>query len=173
LFDYNADGDFINTFKLRDGAGAGLWSCTFPFEDSVLIKTNFYLDSIRGLKSVPVASMQAFESALAQKALARLTYCHQSLLSAVNEMKANDLEVYPNPLTHGPLNLHFSLKTAAFVQLQLYDEQGRRVLSLDKGKLNAGMHQVQIQSDNFKVAGMYMLFIRKGNDVSFVKVIAK
>ncbi len=173
LFSYNADGDFINTFKLRDGAGAGLWSCTFPFEDSVLMKTTSYLDSIRGLKSLPVASMHSFESELAKQALARLNYCHQSLLSTVNDLKTNDLEVYPNPLINRPLNIRYSLTTPAFVRLELYDEQGRKIFSLEKGKQNSGMHQVQIEAGQLKASGMYLLLIRKGNDVSRVKVLAK
>ncbi len=173
LFDYNADGDFINTFKLKDGNGAGLWSCTFPFEDSVLVTTASFLDSLRTLDHLPVVSMRSLEDDLAKNALARLKHCRISLLSGVSKIKTDSIKVYPNPLGKGPLNIDYFLATPAFVKITLYSVQGKQIMLPVDEKQTAGLHTIQIPSDKFQTAGIYLLSIRKNDNVVVVKLFSK
>ena len=39
LFDYSVDSNYVDSYKLRNSNGEGLWSCTFPLEDFVFSET--------------------------------------------------------------------------------------------------------------------------------------
>ena len=174
LFDYSSDEHFINTFKLRDGAGAGLWSCTFPFEDSVLRMTGSFLDSLRGMKTLPVSALKDFENRWARQALARLKYCRQSLLASVKTLNVNDMEVFPNPVENQEIfSIHYVLQVPSYVQVELYDEQGREVLFMDKGRQKAGEHQLQVDAGQLNPSAIYLLLLRTNHDVNSVKVVTK
>jgi len=173
LFDFASDDEYINSYKLRDGNGAGLWSCTFPFEDSILVTTKTFMDSLRALTILPKNVMSSKEKELAQRALSRLNYCRQSLLSGVPENKAGLIAIYPNPIQSGPLNIRYTLKKNTFVKIELCSMQGRVLMIPVNEAQSPGPHAYQIPKEIFQNKGVYLLVFQQDNIIKTLKIIVR
>ena len=90
LFDLPDNVDYLDSYKLRDECGNGLWSLTFPAEDSILNATSSLLEQWRG-EPPSAKRMLGAENALASSALAQLTRAHAHLLCRVPFDVANDV----------------------------------------------------------------------------------
>jgi len=147
LFDYADNSNYIDSYKLLDGAGGGIWTITFPAEDSVFRGTEELLAQWRQTLP-PVADILAAESGYAGYALAVLDSAYRDIttgltqngapaLAASCELKQN----YPNPFNMST-KIEFVLETTARISLAVYDVTGRRVQVLADGVYSAGPHQV-------------------------------
>jgi len=98
LFDYSLHGGFIDSYKLSNGTGKGLWTCLFPLEDQLFDQTAQYLDSLRGSGTLPALSMIAKEADNARYVSEQLQNCRNSIALSVDELASHDhLIIYPNP----------------------------------------------------------------------------
>ncbi len=173
LFSFPGNNTYINSFKLRDGKGGGLWSRTFPLEDSILLNTATFLDSLRSLPSLPLAAIAAKENNLAYNTLNRLKSFRQSLIDNVPEQLATHrkIQVYPNPLLHKPLQVHYWLTKKIRVKIELFSTLGQRLKLINNGFQNAGPHQIQIPTNYFNSHGIYWLVLILGQRKYSLKVI--
>ncbi len=68
--------------------------------------------------------------------------------------------IHPNP-ARGVARLNFILPIAAHVELVLYDLQGRRLLLLQDGLMEAGEHRLDVSRGRL-VAGVYQCSLKAG-----------
>lgn len=80
LFDYQENENYIDTYKLRDEDGNGLWATTFPAEDSILTAAENKLQQWR-TGSFSIKEMLATESEFAQYAYSKLRSAHDQFLT--------------------------------------------------------------------------------------------
>ena len=171
LFDFSGGSEYINSFKLRDGKGAGLWTCTFPFEDSVLQVTGKFMDSVRALQTVPVSALKKKEQELATAALKRIKHCKQSLLSGERNLvsaSAVGLSVSPNPASDF-LKIRYKLTTSEKVDIVLFTQSGKRIMRFSKLQ-SGGQHVVSWKISRFQ-PGIYFLRFRHGTKIKTEKII--
>jgi len=78
--------------------------------------------------------------------------------------------VFPNPVSDF-LYLNFRLEEPTDVVYNIYDLQGRVVVSLQRGKLNAGMvmDKIDLKQENLS-AGLYILEIQAGQNTSKLRL---
>ncbi len=157
LFDFSGGSEYINSFKLRDGKGAGLWSCTFPFEDSLLRIASRFVDSLRILKTVPVALLQKKEADLAASALNHLKHCRLSLLSGVEKHNPEPrITLFLHPASH-TLDIRYTLAQSQRVRIELFSLDGRRVALFYNGIQHGGRHLLHRQLPEHCAPGIYLL----------------
>jgi Secretion system C-terminal sorting domain len=72
-----------------------------------------------------------------------------------------DLSVYPNPATQS-VHAEFGLPADSYVQLDLYDAAGRKVMSSIEGEFSAGPNVVSIDVSNL-ASGVYNIILTSGN----------
>ncbi len=172
LFDFPGGDEYINSFKLLNGKGGGLWTCTFPFEDSVLSSTFQFMDSLQALDVLPVDFMKKKEGKLAALVLAKLKHCRLSLLSGIGENQAPQaISVYPNPLKTGTLHIYYSISKSEYVKIDLYSVDGQKVKQIVNKAQKRGSYFYQIPAGNFHSPGIYFLVIRQGARTETVKVL--
>ncbi|HPS17182.1 MAG TPA: T9SS type A sorting domain-containing protein [Bacteroidales bacterium] len=153
LFDYSSNDNYIDTYKLRDSVGGGLWHCIFPLEDNIFSETENFLDSLRLLSSLPVNLMLNKESALASYALNELNNCFSSL-SAVNNIR-NDIasiQLYPNPAKDF---IFIDIKNSAEIKnysVRIINNIGSLVY---ENKFSQA--EIKINTDHFGKTGMYLI----------------
>jgi hypothetical protein len=141
LFDYAPDGEYINSFKLLDGSGKGLWPCLFNLEDSVLNNTEAYLDSIRFSSTLPVNHMIAKESAIAEKVLASLGHCMNKLTTSVEFDKViGHIKIYPNPAME---KIYFNNPGEDELIITIFNPAGIEVLN--NRLIGTGLHEFDIK----------------------------
>ena len=138
LFNYSANGDYINSHKLRDSIGGGLWPCTFPLEDYIFSESQHYIDSLRLLTSLPVNSMINKEATNASYVLSQLKNC-MNIITGINEVKPVSFEVSPNPAT-GVITIKFPQKST----MEILNIQGQTLLQqqLQQGKTNINISRL-------------------------------
>ena len=77
----------------------------------------------------------------------------------------------PNPFSN-ELTLNFTLQRMTYVQLAIYDELGRLVLGEGRGSsLEAGEHNIQIDSRNFPIGTLYARISTGFGEVKTIKLI--
>lgn len=161
LFDINYD-EYINSLELKDTAkvNRGLWTITFPAEDSILTAGENFLTSCRN-GSVTNSEMLNKEAELANYALTKLNQGLNYLqnLSAIENLSEipNSFllsENYPNPFNN-ETTIKFLLNQNAFVNLTIYNLKGERVSNLIVNKfLNNGVHKINFNANNLP-SGIY------------------
>lgn len=67
---------------------------------------------------------------------------------------------YPNPFNPVTV-INFSIPTASYVKLSVYDALGREVALLANGNFNAGMHNIEFDASNL-VSGIYFYSLQAG-----------
>jgi hypothetical protein len=141
LFDYAPDGDYINSYKLLDGAGKGLWPCLFNLEDSVLNIVEAYLDNIRLSSTLPVHQMISKESAIAARVLAGLWHCMNTLTTSIEFNKViGHIKLYPNPSSE---QIYFNNPGEDELIITIFNLAGIEVL---RNRLTgAGLHELDIK----------------------------
>ncbi len=170
LFDFSGGSEYINSFKLRDGKGAGLWTCTFPFEDSVLQVTGKFMDSVRALPAVPAERLMTKEKELAEAALHHLKHCKLSLLSGTPSLKTlSAFSVFPIPVTTR-LNIRYVLTASGNVEITLFSPEGKRVLRSLYSNQSSGKH-VAVWDLPRLPEGVYFLEVRQGNSAYRQKIV--
>lgn len=76
-------------------------------------------------------------------------------VSGEREIVNVDLELFPNPAS-SQATLDFALDRSGFADIAIYDLSGRRVRTISKGELGAGVHRLQIDTDDLS-KGMYLI----------------
>jgi hypothetical protein len=171
LFDFSGGEEYINSFKLLDGKGAGLWTCSFPFEDSVLQVTARFMDSMRMKKELPVELLRQKENELAALALQHLKHCRQSLLMGLgNSQPSPEFSVYPNPAS-GFVNIRYQSTTSETIDVTLYSPEGKKLFRLVRKPLS-GKQVVHEDISRLK-PGVYFLVMRTEIRMKTVKLIVK
>ena len=148
LFDYADNTNYIDSYKLLDGNGGGLWTKTFPAEDSIFAWTENRLNQWRsGLISNP--DMIDFETELAQYAYSTLQSAYFGMITAVAENRFDPQPVgfqlyqnYPNPFNK-VTTFRFYLPVESEVLLKIYNLLGEEVQTLADRSFAAGDHQLQ------------------------------
>lgn len=72
--------------------------------------------------------------------------CIQELPNPDENVNASEVEVYPNPST-GLIYVQYIISTPSEVRIDIVDVTGRRVKSLNKGSMTAGIYTNQIDLD--------------------------
>jgi hypothetical protein len=76
---------------------------------------------------------------------------------------------YPNPFNPSTL-IKFSLETAGFVTLKVFNALGAEVAELINDELDAGLYQFEFLANNLS-SGIYFYTLRSGNFISSKKMI--
>ncbi|UCE07045.1 MAG: T9SS type A sorting domain-containing protein [bacterium] len=145
LFDYDENSHYIDSYKLRDGNGNGLWARIFPVEDSILTATEHMLNQWR-TNTPAVKDMLTVESELARYALSSLQKAYDELVTVV----AGDIpeitpslfmldQNYPNPFNLST-TIQFLLTRSCFVTLQVFNISGEEVTTLISQEITAGKY---------------------------------
>ncbi|MCF8380063.1 MAG: T9SS type A sorting domain-containing protein [Bacteroidales bacterium] len=146
LFDAN-DASYINTVKLRDGSGGGLFAKTFPFEDETFETVNNLMETWRSKSVLPTSEMRT-----AEDSLAALGY--EFLLSCVNVVNSNEemnkelhfSKVFPNPFSTST-ELSYTIESNSSVDIKIYSLSGALLESVNIENLSPGSHQYKIGSN--------------------------
>lgn len=160
LFDYSDNTNYIDSYKLRDGNGDGLWSQTFPAEDSIFAATETRLEQWRaGTASIP--DMLASEAELASYALTTLEHAYSSMITGVvnrdDQVVPTDFSLdqnYPNPF-NAATTIQFHLPEACQVTLKIYNASGQQVENLTSQIYSSGNHAITWDASN-RASGIYI-----------------
>ena len=148
LFDYLPNTNYIDSYKLRNAEGGGLWARTFPAEDSIFTDAEAQLQQWRTNGVVNISAMEKIESGLARYALIQLKQAYTGLISSVSDTQSNTVTAgfslkqnYPNPFN--PMTrIRFSLPVSCTIHLTIYNVTGKAVLTLASGPFKAGTYFV-------------------------------
>ncbi len=151
LFDFPDNKNYIDSYKLLNNDGEGLWSCLFPVEDLLFSETADYMDSLRLLVNLSVPSMLMKEAYNSSYALSELKNCKDKLV--LNE-SIGFIKVYPNP-AGDKLYIDYSLRKD--FKVQLFSILGECVLQTG---LSNGVNEIDIASLN---KGVYIIQVTSGN----------
>lgn len=147
LFDYSENSRYIDSFKLLDGEGAGLWTLTFAAEDSIFRGAEKKLARWRQNKP-PKSEILTVETNYAVYALNMLDSAYMNLITGLRQdneavpvkdygLKQN----YPNPFNMST-KIEFTLAKSARVHLSVYDISGKQVAVLASGAYSAGRYNL-------------------------------
>lgn len=147
LFDYPENMYYIDSYKLRDGEGGGLWATTFPVEDSIFTETDSILEDWR-TDYPSVSEMLTLEADMANFAWTTLVTAYENMpssLAAQSKQTVPDKfelgQNYPNPFNMAT-TFRFTLPEAGFVSLKMYDLSGKILATIMTDKYTAGTHTV-------------------------------
>ena len=161
LFDYYENTSYIDSYKLLDGLGGGLWTCTFPFEDEIFTDVNLFMDTIRTKSPLPAATLLSKESEIAASVLAKLQDCYYSQFVGI-EANEQDIVIdeYPNPFGN-EINISYQLTERSFVIIDVFSITGKKIETIFNGYQNTGDYSYRINSENSLYPnGLYLLNIR-------------
>ena len=161
LFDYSENTNYIDSYKLLDGLGEGLWTCTFPFEDEIFTDVNLFMDTIRTKSPLPAATLLGKESEIAASVLAKLQDCYDSQLVGIAENELNDIiDVYPNPFSN-EISISYQLTEKSFVIIDVFSITGKKIETIFNGYQNTGDYSYRINSESSLYPNeLYLLNIR-------------
>ena len=162
LFDYPENSYYIDSYKLRDETGNGIWAKTFPAEDSIFTVTGEQLEVWRN-SGFNKDMILAFEKSLAQYTRRILTNIFNEMMST--EIVLNDhlssqvnhfklFQNYPNPF-NGSTTINFHVPVPAFIQLKIYNLLGEEVAAPVSNYFNAGTYSKTYQMEAMP-SGIYL-----------------
>ncbi len=164
LFDYSDDVKFIDSYKLLDGNSGGLWTKTFPAEDSIFSAAEIKLNQWRN-GSLNVQDILVTEADLAQLALNTLQHAYDGMITAVAEQNSNSplnqfslFQNYPNPF-NATTTFKFNLYEPCIVTLKIFNQIGQEVVTLISKPYMAGTYQTEWDASNF-ASGAYFFQIQ-------------
>jgi len=167
LFDYVAGEHFINTYKLRDGLGGGIWQQTFTTEDSVLFEAEAVLNSWRVANPL-ISEMLSTEAAFANYAHTKLKQVYSVVANiqpdnnySNNPGRFHLEQNYPNPF-NPETTIEFEIEKPAYITLKIYDLAGREIETLLSEALKAGKYSQSwtINREKTIASGIYFYQIR-------------
>lgn len=92
-------------------------------------------------------------------------------LTAVEDLSAvSEISIFPNP-THGDASLNLDLSKAGNIAVKVYDIQGKEVMNVFDGWLNAGESQLTIESSSKLTSGVYVVNVKAGESVIQKKLV--
>ncbi len=171
LFNWPVNPNFINTYRLLDGQGDGLWTQTFPAEDSILASTKSFLQNWRSVTpSIP--EMLAFEDQCANYALNKLQKSYNILLPI--DSQGEDIlpenivlhQNYPNPFNPNTM-INYQLPMTSNIELSVYNQLGHKVATLVSERQHAGQHQVKWNASHLP-SGVYLYQLTANRTLSEV-----
>jgi len=165
LFDYAPNSAYIDSYKLRDEKGNGLWAWTFPAEDSIFSAADARLSDWRQAASLTISEMEATEKEFASYALRKLNQAYRGLVTSVSRGPLQPLpkhvslnQNYPNPFNSGTI-FGFTLPRPSRVTLSLFNLRGQKVAVIFSGVFGAGTHTRHWEVRHLP-AGMYIYRLR-------------
>jgi len=172
LFDYNSDASFINTYKLLNGSGDGLWTNTFPYEDNVFSEVEAFLTTWRAQENLPSARMKVVEDSLAKDAKIYLQNCLYLVVSDPVVTAENELNplVFPNPFDT-EANLSYELTVKSNVYISVYTITGQLIQSYRHIEQEPGRHYQRLGSDLPPATGLFILNITVNNRTQTLKLV--
>ncbi len=169
LFDYADNGNYIDSYRLLDGAGVGLWTRTFPAEDSIITATAAHMEQWRATGS-DAATQLSLEAALADYAYTKLSQCYYGLASGVVTTAPAPLPVeyalyqnYPNPVaaaggfdfTGNPhTSFRFSVPVFSRITLKVFNILGEEIATVLAREYDTGQHTAPWRAEGVP-AGIY------------------
>jgi hypothetical protein len=167
---------YIDSYKLRDEKGEGLWAWIFPAEDSVLNAAEIMLEKWRN-DSLDEKEMSDTETSLAEYALSVLqSYYDDNIYTSIKEESTEsipaDFELsqnYPNPFISSTI-ISYQLPSIANVELNVYDLLGQKVTTLVKERQQPGSHEVEWNASGMK-QGVYYCELKTGQSRKVMKMI--
>ena len=159
LFDYPDNSHYIDSYKLRDGNGSGLWAQTFPAEDSIFRATEARIQQWRN-GTFSIQEMLDTESDLATYALETLQNAYSGLTTAIayydDQVFPMDFSLdqnYPNPF-NAATTIKFYLPAPCHVTMKIFNSLGQEVETLISRSYSVGNHQV-IWDASHLASGVY------------------
>jgi len=167
---YEEEFDFIDTYKLRNEYGNGLWAQTFAVEDSIFIAADNLLDKWR-TEQLIIDEMVATENVFASYALSITQQAYKNLVTIVVSNNAEKIPTefslsqnYPNPFNPST-TIRYSIPEKGSVTLSVYDITGQKVTTLVDKSMSAGSHSVIFDGADFG-SGVYLY---KFESIGFTK----
>jgi hypothetical protein len=146
LFDYLENNNYIDSYKLLDGKGKGLWTNLFPAEDSIFTASEIKLDLWRS-GSFSANDMLATEASLARYALTVLQHAYNEMRTPIAEdipQHAPDKfalsQNYPNPF-NSETTIDFAVPEPSQVTLKIFNALGQEVMTLISRQFLAGSYR--------------------------------
>ena len=174
LFNWPANTGYINTYRLRDGQGSGLWTHTFPAEDSLMTATDSILNNWQNVTPA-IPDIMTFEEQCANYALEKLQQAYNILVSIevpINELVPEETVLsqnYPNPF-NASTNIEFRIPKSEFVTLKIYNLVGEEVCTLLSASLLSGFHSFEFDASDL-ASGVYVYQLLAGSFVETRKMI--
>jgi len=165
LFDYPDNLDYIDSYKLRDGTGGGLWTMTFPAEDSIFWATDSIFDQWND-SIPPIAEMLTFETNIANYSLKKLQefYNVLGIDDALVYQQPESFVLkqnYPNPF-NPTTTIEFSIPKTELVTLKIYNLLGQEVTELVAKRLTPGNYKYIWVASDF-ASGVYFYELEAGD----------
>ncbi len=151
--------EFLNTYKLCDTLGGGLWPYLFDAEHSVIAAAEISLEAWRGMGDwLSTEMIEGKESELAAIALDKLQGAMGVVAVRGGEPPATPaafalLQNYPNPFNPSTV-ISFQLPIASYVSLKVFDLLGREMAVLVDEQQSAGAHSATWNAQGM-ASGMY------------------
>ncbi len=174
LFDWPVNTVFINTYRLLDGQGDGLWTYTYPAEDSIITATGSILQNWRHTPP-SVSDMLTYEGQCADYALNKLQESFDLLMPIVSRnsdvLPENMVlyQNYPNPFNPTTV-ITWQQAVGGPVKLTVYNLIGQWVATLVDGSYPAGNHSM-VFDGAMLASGIYYYKLQAGDLVRVRKMI--
>jgi len=164
LFDYQYNDKYIDSYKLNDGNGGGLWPMLFAAEDSVFLGAEKWLTHWR-THGLNVPEMLDVEQEYAQYVYDNLQSAYEDLVvnlsdapvSIHDEYKLN--QNYPNPFNSSTI-ISFHLPVAGQVSISVFNLLGQDVALVFSGQKSSGEHRITLNMSEYQALAGGMYFVR-------------
>jgi hypothetical protein len=169
LFDYSENTNYIDSYKLRDEQGNGLWAWTCPAEDSIFSETAELMNNWR-INIPQMSTMLAAENDFANYTLSILNQALNGLITGgviddgeIIPKKSALHQNYPNPFNSSTI-VSYDIINNSRVQVVVYNLLGQLVAELENESklpgrysiiwnpddLAGGVYFIQLTTDNFR-----------------------
>ena len=174
LFDYASDADWIDTYKLLDGNGGGLWTKTFPYEDEIFNDAEALLTNWRALDDLPVSDMKSVEDSLAENTYNYLQTCLSYVLAdpPIDANLNSNPFVFPNPFVSETM-LNYKLSESSDVRIDIYTITGVLIKSIIYYGQTPGIYYQRLSLDVPSTSGIMILKLTVNNRSQTLKLIRK
>ena len=159
LFDYAENTNYIDSYKLLDGNGGGLWTKTFPTEDSIFSIAETRLSQWRN-GIFPVQEIMEAEKELAHFALITLQNAYHGMITAIAQEHSNSIPIqfslfqnYPNPF-NATTEIGFSIGEPCHVTLKIFNSLGQEAANLVSQNFMTGNYRTEWDATNL-AGGIY------------------
>lgn len=174
LFDYGSDASFINTYKLLNGLGGGLWTNIFPYEDNVFNEVETFMTTWRTQETLPATRMKVVEDSLAKDTKSYLENWLSLVVSTPAMVAGNELNplVFPNPFDTEAI-LSYELSVRSNVNISIYTLAGQLIQSYKYIDQGPGKYHKRVTTDIPSTTGLLILKITVNNRTQTLKLVRK